>query len=543
MRPWHEACSLLCSMKWVYSTLWLVAILLSASHWARAERTDPFAFGNLAILTFENQQVNLLRTDDGRGVVLLLDTWSPALEALVRASFGGSGSLSLRMLPKQQAQMAIEVFSASLDIDYAVRRDKSVVQVMIGELRPERRMLEMLSIEGGLELLPKSVITAIEAGQLAQARGILTGAGRESPVNAGYLTEARIAALEATVNGAALAKCPPAPPSITTVGLQQGLLLAAWCEIAAERTDIGLRHLDALLDRPDTNQYIHATATRMKRRVTSARVFAAERAGAIIAAANDYLQSKATIPLEGASPYFFERLGQLLMQAGVGHLFATASKVALSSSSDEEMLLIAPISAEALWNAGEEVRALDVAQYFERDLRSAPPWVAGRLRRVLGLAALRSGHWSKALLDLEQAKTLLGGATAAEELAIQEARLSGGTPAAEVLPALQAQHEAGAQKSSRWMDRWLSRLWGETWLRLGKLPSDAILSVQPGYVLYQGAEAARAAGRQSEADHLYEMAAKNRASDGWSELSAVVLEAQATAERLDEIRKGMEVLP
>jgi hypothetical protein len=321
------------------------------------------------------------------------------------------------------------------------------------------------------------------------------------------------------------------------------MLLVAWCEIGSDRTDMGLRHLDALLTSPDTNPNILDTARNMKRRITSTRVFAAERARTIIEAANFYLGNRDTIPLEGAQPFFFERLGQLLMQAGVGHLFATASKIALASSSDAEMLRIAPISAEALWSAGEEVRALDVSAYFERELRKAPPWVAGRLYRVLGMAALRSGNWKKAISDLESSRNALGSPTTSDELAMQEARLSSGIPAAEVLPALQVLYNAGVQKTSAWMDRWLSRLWGETWLRLGKMPSNDILAVQPGYVLYDGAELARAAGLREEADTLYAIAAKKRETDGWAELCAAVLEAQNGRQRLEEIRKGMQVLP
>jgi hypothetical protein len=126
---------------------------------------------------------------------------------------------------------------------------------------------------------------------------------------------------------------------------------------------------------------------------------------------------------------------------------------------------------------------------------------------------------------------------------MQEARLSSGIPAAEVLPALQVLYNAGVQKTSAWMDRWLSRLWGETWLRLGKMPSNDILAVQPGYVLYDGAELARAAGLREEADTLYAIAAKKRETDGWAELCAAVLEAQNGRQRLEEIRKGMQVLP
>jgi hypothetical protein len=540
---WHEVCSLLCSMKSIQAMALLLACFAAKPNTACADRPDPFAFGNLAILTFENQNVTPMRTEDGRGVVLLLDRWSPSVEAMIRASVEASGTLSVRLLPQQQAEMAVEIFSTALDIDYAIRTDKKIVQIMVGELRPERRMLELLDTRGEIELLPAPVIAEIEKGQLVQARGLLSLSSKDSSSAAGYLSEARIAALDAATDGAALEKCPPAPPSLTTLGLQQGMLLVAWCEIGAERTETALGYLDALLARPEVNPYILEAARRMKRRVTSAKVLSAQRADSLIEASNEYLLSRDIIPLEGAPPFFFERLGQLLMQVGVGHLFARASKVALASSSDEEMLRIAPISAEALWSAGEEVRAMDVAHYFEKSLRKAPSWVAGRLYRILGMAALRAGNWKKALVDLDMSREKLGVATASDELAIQEAKLSLGASATEVLPALQALYDSGVHKSSTWMDRWLSRLWGETWLRLGKLPSDEILAGQPGFVLYSAAEQARRAGHQDKAKTLYGIAAKNRAVDGWSELSALVLEAQESKTRLEKIRKGMEVLP
>jgi hypothetical protein len=527
-------------MKWAFTMIFVFAALLGASRQAYAERSDPFAFGKLAILSFVNHDVKVQRTDDGRGVVLLLDSFSPALEALIRASLGGGG-LNLRLLPKQQAEMAVEIYSTSLDIDFAVRREKDLQQILIGELRPERRMLELLTVDGGLELLPLPVIAELEAGQLMQARALVSSVNN-NVASGGYLSEARIAALDACINGAALEKCPPAPPSIVTLGLQQGLLLAAWCEIGSERLEQAVAHLDALLADANVNPHVQETARRMKRRVSSGRVLAGERAGALINAANDYLLQEATIPLEGAAPFFYERLGQLLMQAGVGQRFAAASKVALATASDKDMLHIAPISAEALWDAGEEVRALDVAQFFERELVKAPSWAAGRLHRVLGMSAMRTGNWPKAVAALERSRALLGASSYADELALQEARLSVGTPAAELLPILQALHQAGAAKTSAWMDRWLSRLWGETWLLLGKLPSDPVLAVQPGYVLYRAAEAARVTGKHDEADHLHTLCAKARREDGWAELSAMVLETQATKARLEEIRKGMQVL-
>lgn len=540
---WHEVCSLLYSMKWIYAMALLLAGFAAKPRAACADRPDPFAFGNLAILTFENQNVTPMRTEDGRGVVLLLDSWSPSVEAMIRASLGASGTLSVRFLPQQQAEMAVEVYSRILDIDYAIRRDTKLVQIMVGELRPDRRMLELLNTEGGIELLPAPVIAEIENGQLVQARGLLSHASKDSSSAAGYLSEARIAALDAATEGAALEKCPPAPPSLTTLGLQQGMLLVAWCEIGAERTDVGLDYLDALLARPEANPHILETARRMKRRVTSARVLSAQRADSLMEASNEYLLSRDIIPLEGAPPFFFERLGQLLIKVGLGHLFARASKGALASASDEEMLRIAPISAEALWSAGEEVRAMDVAHYFEKNLRKAPSWVAGRLYRILGMAALRAGNWKKALVDLDLSRERLGVATASDELAVQEAKLSLGASATEVLPTLQALYDAGVHQTSTWMDRWLSRLWGETWLRLGKLPSDEILAGQPGFVLYSAAEQARREGQKDKAKMLYGIAAKNRSADGWSELSALVLEAQESKTRLEEIRKGMEVLP
>lgn len=521
-------------MKWEMTACLALGLVLASAP-ASGKTQTPWSFDNIAIIDVPVRNLEIVRSADGRGVLLYFNDWQSDYakeieDALVRSS------LLHRLLPHRQARMVVEVYSVGADVDFAVKEHGRKTQVIVGEIRPGRTALTW--IQGGDEIrpLPEDFYGHLAAGRLGVASELLKELGRQKR-RPDYLNIARSAVLEAVRRGPSMDRCPKVPSSgLGEPTVQEGILLTAFCSARAGRLAEGLDILGKL-EGGELSGVVEKRKTELANDLLATLILAADRRADARGVAEIFLEHTRELEYLASKEPFFELLEENLEAVGIPQSFSSLGAKVMAVASDDDMPRFAPASAEGYLAAGQYVRASDTANFFLS--KKQPDWLRGRLVRVRGLAAFQNGDWEQTRKDLEYSLEVLGPGDLDETLALIEARLRTGGDPKELSAQMTEILKVHAQGLTVSQDAWMSRLWGEVELRLGRLPHEEVLAKLPTYVIYEAAEWAQRRGDEKMRKTLLDICAKDR-EGGWSDLGRTVLEIESLRRELDEISKVME---
>ncbi|MDJ0765620.1 MAG: hypothetical protein QNJ97_21740 [Myxococcota bacterium] len=522
-------------MKWL--KIGIISVFALLADPAQSEQKGPWSFGNITVLTFPFSGVTAQRMKGWRGIAIHLPKWNETTEKALKSALVQS-PLSHRLHPMPNRGMGIEVYSFTTDIDFALRRAKKGTQIIIGELRPERRIQNILTANADVDPLPKEVIDALKAGKLLAARRALAKT-RGKKKDKQFLYRARKSAFLAALGGGYAAGCPALPSSLKSDRMKEGVFLAAWCLRETGKPKIALDYL-ASLKKESLSEVLQKNTTALEQRIAHGLVTANDRRGDVINASACIIGYQDILLHGDRDIHFFETMTRNLNAVGVGHVFTRIAQREISTiAEDRHASALAPIIAEAYLGSHQYVRSLDAATFFLR--KKQPDLIAARLKRVRGRANLQQGDWQFAVSDLIAAQKTLGEGTLEDTLLRLEARLRSGVPAIQLAPELDKamrHHAADAKSNSSF---WIKRLKGEMILYQEDNPDEAMLQVLPTHVLVRAANTAKKNNSAALGKALLEQATKGEG--GWRDLAVLTAEVDQMRTEIDQIRKALEVMP
>ncbi|MCP4676916.1 MAG: hypothetical protein GY854_15645 [Deltaproteobacteria bacterium] len=521
-------------MKWI--TTGLIVILAFVAQTSSAEQRGPWTFNNITVLTFPSSKVKVHRTADHRGVRLALPVWNEEIEREMKDVLDDSPlTYRLHLLP--MAAMGVEVYSQAMDIDFAVRQNKGLTQIIIGELRTQRVVLNIIGDNQRIAPLPKEVYNLLKEGKLSSARrkmGKLKTTGTYKRI----LNRARRGVLSSIIYGPNSMQCPGLPRILKNPAIHEGMVLSAWCLRASGKPHRAIQYLEALDDAPMMPE-VASRSHSLRARIVAGLVLSADRADLPIFAAAYSLKHWGTVRVALNSTSFLETVARNLRKVGVGNLFPLIADAEIAKIADNRQAVLAPALVESFLSAGYYVRALDAATFFLTARQ--PDWYKARLMRVRGYAELQEGNWKEARRDLVEARRHLGDWSLRDELALIEAQLRGEGSVASLEKNLReaVRKERRLNSVSSGVQYWMERLLGEIQVGMGNLPEEDVFDILPAHVLFRSAQKIQKTNRKSY-EKLIKRATQSKG--GWGDLAEIEIETEQIEDEIKKYRNAIRVM-
>ncbi len=521
-------------MKWIKTSIIGLIVLLVAGI-AFSEQAGPWTFRNITVLTFTSSLVDVRRAADQRGIYLSLPSWDQQLELSLKETLADS-PLKYRLHPLPQAAIGVEVYSPSTDIDFAVRRQKNVTQVIIGEIRSDKIVFDLIGAKTLANPLPKKLREMLRSGKLSQAQGEL----HKLEVQGTYakiLHHARRSILSAMLHGADGMHCPRLPNHMESEMAHESVILSAICLHRAGESQSSLRYL-AALDAMKISERIAQRLAELETHIVAGLVLSADRQANPLHASAYSIKHRDVIRKSLTETLFLEVVADNLGSIGLGGLFVGIADAEIAKIEDKKYAALVPAVVESYLNASQYVRALDAASYFLTGRQ--PRWYEARLKRVRGRANLQEGDWREAARDLDEAKQHLAGWNMEDDLSLIEAGLRSGRPAKSLDTLLRQVRKRVPKRHSAGIQSWIERLRAEIDIKNGRIPEDAVLERLPTHVMFEGAMGARKSGSTESYKTLIQRAA--RSEDGWGEFAELSAEVEAMKLELKKIKRALKVM-
>ena len=535
-------------MKWVLPYVAVAAALLGGAG-AHAQRGRLPSYGNATVIAAPEGEVTAERTADGAAARLLFKHWDETSARTIRLSILNA-PLLYAAFPGRGARMAVEAFSGSYDVGFYSHKQKQFVQILVGETLPGDEVVELLTSRDLETRLTGDLADALRKRMFDDVRDALA---KEKPAGAAaaLLRDARLGLVDLVRLGPKGTTCPELPVEpLATEEAQEGAFLAAACLRAKDEPDAALGAL-AAIGEAEPSARLAARVRELERRIVFGRVLDADRRGQPVLVAARFMKDKdALAGAAAADTSILEALVDNLRRIGLAGLVTDVVDRVAIGSDERKGAAGAGAIAEAYLGGDQLLRASDAASYFLS--RKPAEWLAGRLLRVRGLAALQDGQWANAVADLDAAKPLVADFGPADTLAGAEALLRRG-PVAVIEPKAKKPPKKpvappppppppppisaslpAADKIPAYLVPWLARLAGQAALEEGREPEAKLLDAQPAHVLYRAAEEFAKRGDAETAKELLDRAKDG--TGGWAVLAGVQRDILALQKRVEAYR-------
>jgi hypothetical protein len=539
-------------MKWAFTQVAVAALALSGAA-AHAQARKLPSFGNAAVVAAPQGEIAAERTADGAATRLLFRHWDDAAARTIRLQILNA-PLRYRAFPSRGARMAVEAFSDSYDVGFTTHRQKEFVQILVGEELPGDTIAYLLTSRELENRLTGDLADALLGRRFDDVRDALLEDRPADPASA-LLRDARVSLVDLARLGPSGTTCPELPAlALDTAAAQEAAFLVATCLRAKAAPDAAMEVL-ARLAVADPAPRLAARTRELWRRLLLGRVLDADRRGQPVLVAARFLRHKDELVGDAEIDLStFEALADNLKHLGLSSLVAFIADRAAVDADTKRGTEAAGAIAETYLHADQLLRAADAASYFLS--RKPPEWIAGRLQRVRGRAALQTGMWADAATDLEAARALVYDFGPEDALGRAEAILRRGPIAApseadakgkakakdkvkdkatpEPAPALVSQMLPRLEDLPDGFAPWRDRLAGQAALEEGRKPEAKLLELQPAHVLYRAADAFAERGDAQTAKELLERAESG--AGGWAVLAGIDRDILALQKRLEAYR-------
>ncbi len=528
-----------------YSTVFLILLTasvvsdaedLSKSTKNKQEQSALWSLSSASSFRVSKTNVEAAHLHDGRTVSISLDKWDSSMEEqLSRALF--STPLRYRLHPSKQAEMTVEVYSPNSDVDYSMRKDSGSSVVLMGEMKPGKRLINLMNTLSGEDSVSAKINDLLLRDKFNEVRQtIVEGSKAQSitvddPKQQDLLARALLSVFDLISGQKKKSRCPNVVYTSKTNAAMEATVLSAWCRYLNKEQESASKILERMKELT-VSKSIDESIRSLELRIVTEDILNASRNKSYEKMAETVLKHwdlLSTLPPVGIVS---EIIGTGLIDGGFGVVFSKMAGEMIARADAQEMPYIAPLTAEAYLAIDQHIRASDAASYFL--MQSRPSWIEGRLRRVRGIALFKDGNWSQAVDDLKKAKQNLLEWRTEDQLVLLHALLILDRDKKEVAEAV---NNAGRNRERRLpgnLEKWFLRLFGEAEVMEQRIPSKEVIELLPAHVLYKAAEQSRLTGNLKASEYLFsEAEAKGGA---WGKLAEVSREIQEASQQLDIVK-------
>ncbi|MBN2526201.1 MAG: hypothetical protein JXR76_07395 [Deltaproteobacteria bacterium] len=500
----------------------------------RVQADDLWSMKELSVLAFDRDLVTVLEDEDGFGIRMLFNEWTPQIEAQIQSTVATS-DMQYQLLPNRQARMTVELFSSNASLKFNTKVQRRTVQIIIGNSRPELRALNVLMDPDSLTPLPQSVVERIQVGDIAGARKELYTMEAQTPAEKALILN-RINVADAALRDSVAAECNPDPAFFEKKEQVESAFLVSWCWFSRgnlEKANKVLDRLDGYLaEFPSIKKEyigIEERISQHRRRIIVFTLLNFERQNDTPQLTNMFAKFANSILGQLFSVNILEIVASNLIRLGLGSMLTGYSDKILARLGNEELQQSAPVIAETYLNAEQYVRAQDAASFFLQ--KKLPDWARGRLLKVRAQVHLQEGNWRAAVSDFEQAKQLIS-FKPSDEVSVMEAYVRAEqTAQTKYIPP-----QGDPTPVDRFYMRLAKRLKAESRLRQGKTISDDEMATLPDHALYFAMRTAVESNQDALANRIQSVL--NQREGSWATLATTETEIKQMAMQLKKLRKA-----